>query len=135
MAFPNSDNLLSLQSDGVAAIGPYIAVVKNAAGAIGIPGASTVDIVGVAQQGVAILDTTTDVAVAVAGVSFATAGAVIPASAGAQPLMADATGRFIVFVAGAGNAHTANLQPDANFVATIANDRIKIQILHNPLLT
>lgn len=134
MSFPNSDNLLSLQSDGVAAIGPYIAVVKNAAGAVGLPSVSTVDIVGVTQQGVAISDTATDIAVAVTGISFATAGGIIPAAAGAQPLMVDATGRFVVFVGALGNAHTANLQPDANFVATTAGARIKIQILHRPVL-
>lgn len=138
MAFPNKDNVISLQSDGVAAINEYIAVVKTAAGTVGLPqlpAGVAEDIVGVTQQGVALGDTTTDIAVAVDGVTLATAGAVIAAAATPQPLMVDATGRFITFVGGAGNAHTANLLPESSFATTAAGDRIKIQILHNPLLT
>ena len=135
MAFPNPDNLLSLQSDGVVAIGAYIAVVKNAAGAVGLPAGSLIDIVGVTQQGVANNDVTTDIAVAVTGVTFATAGAAIAAAATPQPLMADATGRFVTFVGAAGNAHTANLLPNANFATVGAGDRIRVLIVHNDLLT
>lgn len=138
MAFPNPDNIISLQSDGVVAIGAYLAVVKNAAGAVGLPqlpAGAAEDIVGVTQQGVANNDVTTNIAVAVGGVTLATAGGIIAAAATPQPLMVDATGRFVTLVAGAGNAHTANLLPESSFATTAAGDRIKIQILHNPLLT
>lgn len=134
----SKDNCISMKSDGVAAIGQYIGVTKDAAGDMDLPTVS-LGIVGITQQGVALGDTTTNVSVCCVGVTYALAGGVIAANtAGIQPLSIDATGRMVAHGGGLGEIHVANLIPSADQAAagnTAAGDLIRVVLIQNPIVT
>lgn len=135
MGFPNPDNCITVFSDGVAAIPALAAVRMTATGAVAIPGVGD-SILGIAQQGVALGDTTTAIKVCIMGITHALAGAAITNILGSQPLMVEAaTGRLVTFVGAGGNTHCANYIPMPADDDAADGDVMRVQIVNNPLLT
>jgi len=135
MGFPNTDNCITIFSDGVAAIPAFTAVRMTAAATAAVPGVGD-SILGIAQQGVALGDTTTPINVCITGITHALAGAAITNILGSQPLMVEAaTGRLVTFVAAGGNTHCANYIPMPADDDAADGDVMRVQLVNNPLLT